>query len=140
MNLSEIGPIRGIAAFGFALVFIGPFLGWIQVGPVTRPGFETDAGLTALVLGPVGIGLALFGRRLPAKLLALATAVAVFAMTITDVNRVTDLRETTGFDYRLGGGLMLAVFGSMVAGIASLLAPHRNRSDTRELGERPSVR
>jgi hypothetical protein len=81
------------------------------------------------VLGPVGIGLALFGRRLPAKLLALATAVAVFAMTITDVNRVADLRETTGFDYRLGGGLMLAVFGSMVAGIASLLAPMGKRSE-----------
>jgi hypothetical protein len=129
MNLSEIGPMRGIAAFGFALAVVGPFLSWIRVGPTSTPGFETDAGLTALVLGPVGIGLALFGRRLPAKLLAVAAAVVVFALAMGDVNWVADSRETTGFDYRLGGGLILAAAGSFVAGLASLLAPLGKRSE-----------
>jgi hypothetical protein len=112
MNLSEIGPMRGIAAFGFALVVVGPFLSWIRIGSTSTPGVETDAGLTALVLGPVGIGLALFGRRLPAKLLAVAVAVVVFALAMGDVNWVADSRETTGFDYHLGGGLMLLDCGA----------------------------
>jgi hypothetical protein len=84
MNLSEIGPIRGIAAFGFALIVVAPFLSWTQIGLASTPGVETDAGLIALMLAPVGIGLVVFGRRLPAKLLAVGLAVGIFVLAITE--------------------------------------------------------
>jgi len=127
---SSLAPHIG-ALFGGALVFIGVFLPWIQLGTLlTNRGIDNPDGAIVLafsliVITAAGYGLA--SKRTWLGVVYLLCAAVLFWVGLADIgevqSRVQEARETMlGEAISAGAGLYVVLVGGAITGISGLIA------------------